>query len=69
MTIIYKAFTLFNNKVFTFGDTNQCEPVECGSQIHYDYLNFKIVRQMCPNIVRLNYIEGVPDMIWKHTRY
>ena len=28
MTLIYKAYTMFNNIVFMFGDPNQCEPVE-----------------------------------------
>ena len=40
-----------------FGDPNQCEPVEGGSQIHYDYLNSKTVREMCPRIKTLQYIE------------
>ena len=30
MSIIYKGFTMFNNKVYMFGDPNQCEPVETG---------------------------------------
>ena len=54
MTKIYEAYTLFNNM---FGDSNQCEPVEGGSQIHYDYLNSKTVREMCPRIKTLQYIE------------
>ena len=56
--MIYKAWTMFNNKIFMFGDTNQCEPVEKGSQIHYDYLISRTVRQMRPEVVTLNYIEG-----------
>ena len=47
MTIIYKAFSMFNLTVYMFGDPNQCEPVEGGSQINYNYLESKTVRQMC----------------------
>ena len=57
MTKIYQAYTLFNNTIYMFGDPNQCEPVETGSQIHYDYLGSKTVRDMCPRIETLQYIE------------
>ena len=40
-----------------FGDPNQCEPVEPGSQIHYDYLESKTIREMCPKVETLKYIE------------
>ena len=39
MTMIYKAFIEFGTKIYMFGDPNQCDPVEGGSQIHYDYLD------------------------------
>ena len=57
MTRIYQAYTLFNNTIYMFGDPNQCEPVEPGSQIHYDYLGSKTVRDMCHRIETLQYIE------------
>ena len=57
ITKIYEAFTLFNNKVYMFGDPNQCEPVEPGSQIHTNYLESKTVSEMCPNVQTLQYIE------------
>ena len=57
MTKIYQAYTLFNNMIHMFGDQNQTEPVEAGSQIHYDYLESKTVREMCPRIETLQYIE------------
>ena len=57
MTIIYKAFSMFNLTVYMFGDPNQCEPVEGGSQINYNYLESKTVRQMCPKVETLEYIE------------
>ena len=57
MTTIYKAYVKFNIKMHMFGDPNQCEPVEAGSQIHYDYMNSKTVREMCPRIKTLQYIE------------
>lgn len=55
MSMIYKAFTMFNNKIYMFGDTNQCEPGEGGSQINFDYLNSKSVREMCGNTEYLKY--------------
>ena len=57
MTIIYKAFSMFNLTVYMFGDPNQCEPVEGGSQINYSCLESKTVRQMCPKVETLEYIE------------
>ena len=57
MTKIYEAFVKFNNKIYLFGDPNQCEPVESGSQIHNDYLRSETVNQMCPNAETLPYIE------------
>ena len=41
MTVIYKAFVMFGIKIYMFGDPNQCDPVEGGSQIHYNYLYSK----------------------------
>lgn len=35
--MIYKAFAKFNNKVYSFSDCSQCEPLEAGSQMHYNY--------------------------------
>ena len=58
ITLIYKAFTLYGIKVYMFGDPNQCSPVETGSKISYDYLRSKSVRQMCSQIVTLEYIES-----------
>jgi len=40
-----------------FGDPNQCEPVESGSQIRYDYIESKAIREMCGNVEILQYIE------------
>ena len=57
MTLTYKAFTMFNITVYMFGDPNQCEPVEGGSQINYDYLESKMIREMCPKVETLKYIE------------
>ena len=57
MTKIYHEYLKHSNTVYMFGDPNQCEPVEGGSQIHYDYLESKTVREMCPRIETLQYIE------------
>ena len=45
-----------------FGDTNQCEPVEKGSQIHYDYFKPVPIYEMCPKRIKMNYKE-------EHARY
>lgn len=38
-----------------FGDTNQCEPVEDGSQVHYDYFRSRAISEMCPERVKILY--------------
>ena len=57
MTMIYKAYTMFGNKIHMFGDPNQCEPVRGGSQINYDYLRSKTINEMCGKVEKLGYIE------------
>ena len=49
---------MFRDTVYMFGDQNQGEPVEAGSQIHYRYPNSKTIEQMCPQRETLQYIEG-----------
>ena len=44
-TTIYQAYTMF-------GDPNQCEPVEAGSQIHYDYLRSKVAAKRSNIVVQ-----------------
>ena len=58
MTKIYNAFTEFGTKVFMFGDPNQCEPVEGGSSINYNYLDSEAIHKMCSGVERLEYIES-----------
>lgn len=58
MTLIYKALTMFNNKIFMFGDPNQCEPVKSNSQRIYNFLESKTVNEMCPKRKNLEYIES-----------
>ena len=55
--ILYKLWLEYNFKIVMFGDPNQCNPVEGGSQIYYDYINSVSVRQMCPALETLKYIE------------
>ena len=57
ITRIYEAYLEYNNTVYMFGDPNQCSPVEPGSQINYDYLHSKTIKEMCPRIKTLEYIE------------
>ena len=56
ITILYKLWLESNFNIIMFGDPNQCNPVEGGSQIYYDYLTSISVRQMCPTIQALEYI-------------
>ena len=58
MIKIYKAFTMFNNKVYLFGDYNQCEPVETGSQVHYNYQYSITINHMCSKTKTPRYIES-----------
>lgn len=43
-----------------FGDSNQCSPVERGSQVAYNYTRPQAVHQMCPTTITLQYIERSP---------
>ena len=69
MTIIYKAFTMFDNKIYLFGDPNQCSPVEGGSQISYDYLNSKTIVICVHELKLLNTLKNLVDTINRHMRY
>ena len=55
---IYQAFTKYDNTVFMFGDTNQCDPVEKGRRIHYNYFDSVAISEMCPRRVQMKYKEG-----------
>ena len=57
ITKIYHEYIKYNITVYMYGDPNQCEPVEGGSQIHYDYLESKTINEMCPKVETLKYIE------------
>ena len=41
-----------------FGDTRQCDPVEKGHQIYYDYFDSVAISEMCPKRVQMKYKEG-----------
>lgn len=41
-----------------FGDTNQCNPVEKPSKIHYDYFKSVTIKQMYPKRIEMKYING-----------
>ena len=58
MTKLYQAFTKYHLTVYMFGDTNQCDPVERASRIHYDYFQSVPVSEMCPRRVEMKCIEG-----------
>ena len=58
MSKIYQAFTKYHNTVFMFGDTNQCDPVEKGRRIHYNYFDSVAISEMCPRRVQMKYKEG-----------
>ena len=76
MTMIYKTYTMFGNKVYMFGDPNQCEAVEGGSQIKYNYLESKTITEMSGKIETLEDIESTcrydketHSMLHKFLRY
>ena len=58
MTKIYKACSKYCNTVYLFGDKNQCDPVEGHSPLHYNYFTSKTIMDICPERVKLEYIEG-----------
>ena len=58
MTLIYEAFIKYNVEVNMFGDPNQCEPIEAGSQTCYNYIESETICQMCPTQRTLPYIES-----------
>ena len=57
MTKIYNAYSEYGNKVYMFGDPNQCEPVEGGST-NYNYLDSVAIHKMCGNTYTLQNIES-----------
>ena len=58
MTKMYHAFIKFGSTIYMFRDTNQCDPVEKPSKIHYDYFKSASIKQMCPRRIEMKYIEG-----------
>lgn len=58
MSKIYQAFCKYHNTVFMFSDTNQCDPVEKGRRIHYNYFESVAISEMCPRRVQMKYKEG-----------
>lgn len=58
MSKIYQAFTKYENTIYIFGDSNQCDPVEKGSQMHYDYFDSVAISEMCPRRVQMKYKGG-----------
>lgn len=57
MTKIYQAFTKYHETIYMFGDTNQYDPVENGSQIHHDYCTSVPISEVCPRRVETKYKE------------
>ena len=58
MSTIYQAFTKYHNTIFMFGDTNQCDPVEKGSQILHDFFTSVPISEMFPKWAEMKYKEG-----------
>ena len=58
ITKIYQAFTKYHDTIYMFGDTNQYDPVENGSQIHHEYFTSVPISEMCPRRVEMKYKEG-----------
>ena len=55
--MIYKAFDKYNIVVNLYGDPNQCEPVEDDSNLIYNYMESETVKQMCPILKTLSYVQ------------
>ena len=68
MTKIYQAFTKYHNTIYMFGDTNQCDPVEDGSQIPHDHFTSVSTSEMCPRRVEMKYKEGCVRFDEENTR-
>ena len=49
MTKIYQASIKYHNTTYLLGDTNQCDPVEKSSQIHYNYLESETIKKKKKN--------------------
>ena len=58
ITILYKLGLEYSFILIMFGDTNQCNPIEGKSQVCYNYINSISVRQICPALQTLEYIEN-----------
>ena len=59
MNMIYNAFIKYDITVYMFGDSNQTNPVENNTSVIYDYTKSSAIRQMCPELIQLEYIKGV----------
>ena len=57
VTLIYDAFVRYGLKVNLYGDNEQCDPVEEGSQISYEYTKSPAILDMCPETIEKKYIE------------
>lgn len=68
MTKIYLAFTKYKLSVYLFGYTNQCDPVEKPSKIHYDYFKSVTIKEMFPERIEMKYIEGIKSRYDTQTR-
>ena len=69
MTVIYKASIKFEINIYMFGDPNQCDPVEGGSQIHYDYLDSKTMDRFSQEGKHYNILRKKIVTINKHKKY
>jgi hypothetical protein len=52
---IYTAFLEFDIQINLYGDENQCHAIDSFYKINYNGIGF--IKQMCPNVVELEYIE------------
>ena len=57
MTRIYNSFARNNLTVSLYGDSNQCDAVESGTNITHDYIKSPAIRDMCGRIIKLKYIK------------
>ena len=58
ISLLYQAFTKHDITIIMSGDTNQCEPINRVKSIRHNYFTSKSVSEMCPEHIKMKYIEG-----------
>lgn len=65
MTKLYQVFSKYSNKIYLLGDTNQCDPVDDHSQVHYNYFTSETILEVCPKRVNWSILRAVHGNVVK----